>query len=48
MHDPKFWLEKWDSGQIGFHQDTVHPWLDQYWPMLNLDPEAPVFVPLCG
>ena len=22
--DPKFWLDKWSSNQIGFHENKVH------------------------
>lgn len=48
MHDPEFWHKKWEMGQIGFHQETYHPWLNTYWAALDLPPETPVFVPLCG
>ena len=42
------WHERWRRNDIGFHQDTVNPYLVRYWPRLRLDPAAPVFVPLCG
>lgn len=41
-----FWLEKWQSGQIGFHLDEVNPLLVEYWPELNHG--SKVLVPLCG
>ena len=41
-----FWLEKWQSGQIGFHLDKVNPLLVEYWPKLNEG--SKVLVPLCG
>ncbi|MEW6313064.1 MAG: thiopurine S-methyltransferase [Pseudomonadota bacterium] len=43
-----FWLERWQRGETGFHQDKVNPYLRQYWPTLNLAPDTLVFVPLCG
>jgi thiopurine S-methyltransferase len=45
-HD--FWHERWRSGQIGFHQSAVHPFLAKWWPRLAVPPEARVYVPLCG
>jgi thiopurine S-methyltransferase len=45
-HD--FWHERWQTGQIGFHQSAVHPFLTRWWPRLELPPEARVYVPLCG
>lgn len=43
-----FWQARWDEGRIGFHQDEVNPYLQRYWPALNVPPGATVFVPLCG
>jgi len=45
-HD--FWHERWHTGQIGFHQSAVHPFLERWWPRLGLRPDARVYVPLCG
>ena len=45
-HD--FWHERWQTGQIGFHQSAVHPFLARWWPRLALTSEARVYVPLCG
>jgi thiopurine S-methyltransferase len=45
-HD--FWHERWHTGQIGFHQSAVHPFLARWWPRLGLPPQARVYVPLCG
>ena len=45
-HD--FWHERWQTGQIGFHQSAVHPFLVRWWSRLELPPEARVYVPLCG
>ena len=43
-----FWLERWDRGEIGFHQDEVNPYLIQYWQELHLAQDSLAFVPLCG
>jgi thiopurine S-methyltransferase len=43
-----FWLERWERGEIGFHQDEVNPYLIQYWQELHLVRNSLVFVPLCG
>jgi thiopurine S-methyltransferase len=45
-HD--FWHERWHTGQIGFHQSAVHPFLEKWWPTLDLPAGARVYVPLCG
>ena len=45
-HD--FWHERWQTGQIGFHQATVHPLLERWWPVLGVPVGARVYVPLCG
>ena len=43
-----FWQARWDEGRIGFHQDDINPYLQRYWPALNVPQGAAVFVPLCG
>jgi thiopurine S-methyltransferase len=43
-----FWHERWRTGQTGFHQQTVHPFLERWWPGLGVRPGARVYVPLCG
>jgi thiopurine S-methyltransferase len=45
-HD--FWHERWQVGQIGFHQSAVHPLLARWWPRLDLPTGTRVYVPLCG
>lgn len=45
---PEFWRERWQQGQIGFHQPQVNADLRSYWPRLQCARSAPVFVPLCG
>ncbi|HEV57568.1 MAG TPA: thiopurine S-methyltransferase [Phycisphaerales bacterium] len=46
--NPEFWHERWEHGEIGFHQAAINPHLEQHWPRLNLPAQARVFVPLCG
>lgn len=45
---PEFWHKKWASNQIGFHLTDVNPYLQRFWPDLNLAAQARVLVPLCG
>ena len=45
---PKFWLERWQNNQIGFHQTEHNPLLQEFWHHLCLPTDAAVFVPLCG
>ena len=44
----KFWLDKWSSNAIGFHENFIHPLLKQYWSSINSVPHSNVLVPLCG
>lgn len=44
----RFWHERWQQNQIGFHQDEINPYLQNYWPKLQVPEGAKVFVPLCG
>lgn len=46
--EPDYWLDRWQRGDIPFHQPQVNADLRQYWPDLKLPPSASVFVPLCG
>jgi len=46
--EPEFWIERWQRNEIGFHQDRVNVYLEQFWSALVPDPHCPVFVPLCG
>jgi thiopurine S-methyltransferase len=45
---PDFWLDRWRTAQIGFHQAAVDRHLQAYWPVLRLPANSRVFVPLCG
>ncbi|MFJ4443681.1 thiopurine S-methyltransferase [Pseudomonas sp. NPDC089422] len=46
--EPAFWQQRWADNQIGFHQAQVNPYLQRYWPRLQLAPGSRVLVPLCG
>ncbi|RCL25624.1 thiopurine S-methyltransferase [Pseudomonas sp. AFG_SD02_1510_Pfu_092] len=46
--EPAFWQKRWADNQIGFHQAQVNPYLQQFWPRLQLAPGSRVLVPLCG
>jgi thiopurine S-methyltransferase len=46
--EPAFWLDRWQTRQIGFHQASVHPFLERWWPSLGVPDDARVYVPLCG
>lgn len=45
---PEFWLDRWRTAQIGFHQAAVDRHLKAYWPRLAVPANSRVFVPLCG
>jgi thiopurine S-methyltransferase len=45
---PDFWLDRWRTAQIGFHQAAVDRHLKAYWPKLSVPANSRVFVPLCG
>jgi thiopurine S-methyltransferase len=45
---PEFWLDRWRTAQIGFHQAAADRHLKAYWPLLKLPANSRVFVPLCG
>lgn len=41
----KYWQQKWQNGDIRFHQNQVHPALVRYFGAMK---DSRVFVPLCG
>jgi len=43
-----FWLDRWQTRQIGWHQAAVHPFLERQWPRLDVRSGGRVYVPLCG
>lgn len=46
--DKDFWHDRWQTGQIGFHQNEINPYLVRYWPSLQLEADSRIFIPLCG
>jgi thiopurine S-methyltransferase len=46
--DKNFWINAWEEGRTGFHQQNFHPKLVQYFPKLSPHEGQRVFVPLCG
>ncbi|MEM8967135.1 MAG: thiopurine S-methyltransferase [Bacteroidota bacterium] len=46
--DTDFWLNRWKSSDIGFHQGEANPLLVKYFPSLSLAKDDRVFVPMCG
>ncbi|HET6391096.1 thiopurine S-methyltransferase [Hyphomicrobium sp.] len=46
--DKAFWHERWQSREIGFHQQHIHEQLLRFWPKLGLPQASTVFVPLAG
>lgn len=44
----EFWNERWDRGEIGFHEAAPHKSLDAHWHTLAVPNDATVLVPLCG
>jgi thiopurine S-methyltransferase len=46
--EPEFWHERWRTRQIGFHQSAPHPFLERWWPSMQVPAGARVYVPLCG
>ena len=47
MHS-SYWHQRWQEQRIGFHLDTINPYLSKYWPKLKVPKNSRVFVPLCG
>lgn len=45
-HD--FWHDRWQTGQLGFHQGDVNAHLKAHWGALGLGAGDPVLVPLSG
>lgn len=44
----RFWNNRWERNEIGFHQTEINPFLSRYFPDLAVVEGATVFVPLCG
>ncbi len=46
--DARFWHNRWQTNQTGWHECAVNPLLIAHFPSLSVPPGARVFVPLCG
>lgn len=46
--NPDFWLRRWQTKDIGWHEGRTNAALARHWPSLKLAAGARVFVPLCG
>lgn len=44
----RFWLDRWEKNDIGFHRPEANPLLVQHFASLALPANHRVFVPLCG
>jgi len=45
---PDFWLQRWETNELGFHQDKPNGLMRARFGDLELEKGAHVFVPLCG
>jgi thiopurine S-methyltransferase len=43
-----FWQERWERGEIGFHQPGVNSHMQRFAGRLGVNPGAHMLVPLCG
>ncbi len=46
--DANFWLQKWEKGEIAFHEGQANTLLTAHLEKLNLPKGSRVFLPLCG
>lgn len=46
--EASFWHQKWERGDIGFHESETNPMLIEHFEALNLPKGSRVFLPLCG
>ncbi len=46
--ETNYWHQKWERGDIGFHQNEANPLLIEHFEKLNLATGSRVFLPLCG
>lgn len=43
-----YWHQKWQLGEIAFHESESNPFLIEHFEKLNLPMDSRVFLPLCG
>lgn len=46
--DASFWKDRWERGEIAFHEKQANQFLVKYFNKLSLAKGSRVFVPLCG
>lgn len=46
--DTTFWHDKWQRGDIAFHEGEPNTLLQAHFPQLRIPPGGRVFLPLCG
>lgn len=46
--EASFWHDKWERGEIAFHEAEPNPLLVKVFSQLGLGPSSRLFVPLCG
>lgn len=46
--ETSFWHQKWERGDIGFHESEANPLLIEHFAKLNVAKGTRVFLPLCG
>ncbi|MEM9155558.1 MAG: thiopurine S-methyltransferase [Cyanobacteria bacterium P01_F01_bin.33] len=46
--DSSFWLQRWETNNIGFHRSEVNPALANHVSQLSLSKNSRIFLPLCG
>ncbi|MGZ8152756.1 MAG: thiopurine S-methyltransferase [Methylococcaceae bacterium] len=46
--EASFWRQKWEQGDIGFHESEANPLLIEHFEKLNPPKGSRVFLPLCG
>ena len=46
--EQSFWHQKWNKGELGFHQSEINPFLVAHFSQFNLKVGCRIFVPLCG
>lgn len=46
--EERFWHQRWETNNIGFHSSQAHPLLVQHVELLDLKKGEHIFIPLCG
>jgi thiopurine S-methyltransferase len=46
--EASFWHQKWERGEIAFHESEANPFLVAHFEKLKLAKDCRVFLPLCG